>query len=363
MYEEITVESIKSRILARLSTDLQTREGSYTNDLISAVAAEIADAYHSMDALVPSFYLDETSGPYIDLQAAVVGIVRKAGTKASCTIRFTGSDGASVPAGTPFFTDAGMEFRLKEDITIENGEASGELEAAEQGERYNIGAGEITQTLRNYTGISTYSNLAATGGTDSESDASLLARYLARMQQAATSGNPYHYQQWAGSVEGVGVSRVISKWNGAGTVKVILTDPDEEPASSAAVTKCAAYIETQRPIGAAVTVVAATATNLTVAAAVTIDGSTTKSAVQETFTAALKQYLSGAVKAAYEKNLDADLDTISSETYTVSYNRISALLLSVPGVIDHTSLKVNNGTANISIAADAVPVLTEVSVT
>lgn len=67
--------------------------------------------------------------------------------------------------------------------------------------------------------------------------------------------------------------------------------------------------------------------------------------------------------AEYASNLDADLDAISAATYTVSYNRISALLLTIPGVIDHTSLTINGGTANVSIAADAVPVLAEVSAT
>lgn len=77
MYENLTVEDIKSRILERITTNLQTREGSYTNDVISAAAAEIAEVYHSMDALLPAFYLDETSGTYIDRQAAVVGITGK----------------------------------------------------------------------------------------------------------------------------------------------------------------------------------------------------------------------------------------------------------------------------------------------
>ena len=54
---------------------------------------------------------------------------------------------------------------------------------------------------------------------------------------------------------------------------------------------------------------------------------------------------------------------MAGQRYTVSYNRVSALLLSVPGVIDHTALTVAGGTANVSVPADGVPVLTEVTVT
>ena len=200
MYENLTVEDIKSRILERITTNLQTREGSYTNDVISAAAAEIAEVYHSMDALLPAFYLDETSGTYIDRQAAVVGITRKTGTKAACSITFTGTNGAQVPGGTPFYTTAGLAFTLRETVTVADGTAAGTLEAAEVGDLYNIGAGEITQTLKNYSGITGYTNGEASGGTDPESDASLLSRYLDRMRRTATSGNPYHYQQWANSV-------------------------------------------------------------------------------------------------------------------------------------------------------------------
>ena len=363
MYEDITTEQIKARILARLSTDLQTREGSYTNDVVSASAAEIAECYHSLDALIPSFYLDETSGTYIDRQAELVGIVRKAGTKAVCEVQFTGNDGAQVPADTPFYTDAGLEYRLQETVVIRDGTAVGTLTAAEVGQQYNVGAGEITQTLRNYSGISGYTNRPASGGTDPETDAALLARYLTRMRQSATSGNAYHYQQWASSVAGVGASRVIAKRDGPGTVQVLLLSPGLEPASADTVSACAAYIETQRPVGVAVTVSAAKTKSLTVAAQVQIDGSTTRDAVQRTFSTAVKAYLAELIQQAYRRNLDADLDDLTAAAYTVSYHRISALLLTVPGVVDYTALTVNGGTENLSIAADEVPVLKGVTIT
>ncbi len=362
MYENLTVEDIKNRILSRITTDMQTREGSYTNDVISAAAAEIAEVYHSMDAMRPAFYLDETSGAYIDLQAAVVGISRKPGTKASCTITFTGENGAQVPAGTPFYTTAGLGFILQETVVVAEGTASGTLEAAEVGDLYNIGAGEITQTLKNYPGITDYTNGEASGGTDPESDASLLSRYLERMRQTATSGNPYHYQQWANSVAGVGASRVIAKWDGPGTVKVILADPNMEPAGQETVEACRAYIEEQRPVGAAVTVAAASARELQVTATVTIDGTTTREAVKTAFAAALAAYFHTLVTGAFSRNLDGQMDTLSKETYTVSYNRISALLLTIPGVVDHTALLVGGGAQNISLEAEEVPVLTEVTV-
>lgn len=363
MFEDTTVEGIKQRILSSLKTTLQTREGSFVNDIISAVAVELHDCYHQWDSMEPRFYVGEDSGPYIDKQAAAVGIYRKPGTAASCSITFSGKDGARVPAGTPFYTESGLTFILQEDVVIASGTASGVLVAAEAGGIYNIGTEEITSTLRNYSGISAYTNAAASGGADQETDEALVARYYERMRRSPTSGNPYHYQEWATSVAGVGAARVISKWNGAGTVKVVLAGPDLEPVADGIISACAAYIEDQRPVGPAVTVVSAAARNITVSASVQVDGTTTAAAVQTALRTSVAAYLRELTASAFHGNIDMQLESLDSRSYTVLYNRIAYLLLSIPGVIDYTSLKVNGGAANIVVGAAEVPVLAEVSVT
>jgi len=363
VFEDITVEGIKSDMLARLTnSDLQTREGSFANDVLSAAALEIYNLYHSMDALIPMFYLDETSGEYIDKQAAVFGLTRKAGTLAACTITFTGSDGSTVPAGAVYYTQAGLAFTLDADATITAGTATGTLTAAEVGDAYNIGAGEIVTALQNYSGVTGYANGAATGGTDAETDAALLSRLQNQLRRAPTSGNPYHYQQWAASVDGVGAARIVSKWDGPGTVKVILASQNMEPVDETVRAAAVAYIEKERPVGPAVTVVSATAHDLAVMATITIDGTTTLATVQAAFQAALESYLQDLAKSAFDDAIDLDFETMEGKTYTVSYNRVSYLLLSISGVKDFSVLTVGGGTENITIAADEVPVLTEVTV-
>jgi len=362
MFEHVTVEDMKSRILGRLTTSLQTREGSFTNDVISAAAAELCECYHSLDAFLPAFYIDETSGAYIDKQAAVVGVTRKAGTAASCAITFTGEDGASVPAGTPFYTATGLAFTLDGPVAVVDGSAEGRLTAAEVGDAYNIGAGEIVSTLRNYSGITGYENGPASGGTDPERDGALLARYQERMRRIATSGNPYQYQLWATSVDGVTAARTIAKWDGPGTVKVVLAGAGMEPPGEAVVAACNAYIQERRPVGPAVTVAAARAKEMAVAASVTIDSTTTKSAVKTALEGAVRDYLGGLAREVFTENVDLQLETMADRQYTVLYNRIAFLLLAIPGVLDYTALTIGGGTANISVEADQLPVLTEVTV-
>lgn len=347
MFENITPESIKADILAAIDTTLDTREGSFLNEMISPVAMEIWKCYQSLNALIPIAFVDETSGPYIDRRSEEYGIKRKAGTKATAEITFTGTSGTVIPAGTAFLTAGGLQFRLKEHVTLEGGAGAGILEAAYVGEAYNVGAGEITNIVRAIAGLTSFTNAAANGGTDPETDESLLARLNARRQTPATSGNAYHYRQWALEVNGVGDAKVMPLWDGPGTVKVLLVGPDKQPVDESVVSACVELIADEAPIGAAVTVESAEGLAINVTAAVTIDSTTTKAKVQEELVSKLDTYLK----------------SIAFGSYTLLYNRVAFFLLDIDGVIDFSSLTINGGTGNITIAESQVPVLGTVTVT
>lgn len=348
MFEDITAESIKQNILNAMQTDIDKREGSYTSDMVAPVATELWKVYTAMNALLPIAFVDETSGEYIDKRAAEVGITRKAGTKAHAKLTLTGTAGTVVPAGTVFLTSDGLEYETDADAVLDSsGTAVVTVNAAEVGETYNVPAGSITNQYNSLAGLSSVTNqAAAVGGTDPETDESLVNRYYAYLQKPATSGNAHHYEQWALEVDGVGAVKVTPLQNGPGTVGVLIAGPEKQPVDSEIVAACAAHIEENRPIGATVTVESAKGLTIDVSATVTIESSTTKETVQ----------------AALYEAVDAYLKSIAFENYTVLYNHIAYLLLGIDGVIDYTALTVNGGTANISIADDEVPVLGTVTV-
>lgn len=342
MYEDLTVEKIKEDIISRLSTDIDTREGSFMNDMISAVAYEIWKVYQSLDAVISIAFVDETSGEYIDKRCAEYGIKRKTGTKAKVTLKLTGTDGTVVPKGKVFLTADGLQFEIDEDVTIKNGTATVKATAIEVGKEYNVEAGTITRQLVSLSGLLSVTNdEPATGGTDQESDAALVQRLYDFLQNPATSGNVAHYRQWALEVDGVGAAKVFPLWNGPGTVKVLIVGNDHGPVDETVVQNCAAHIEENRPIGATVTVESAEGLLVNVSATVIIDSTTTVERVKEEFEAALDTYLK----------------SIAFEKYTLVYNRIAYMLLDIPGVVDYTLLTVNGGTENIAIADNQVPVL------
>lgn len=342
MFENITPESIKEDILNNMKTNIDKREGSYTNDMVGPTALELWKVYDSLNAVVPIVYIDETSGDYIDKKCSEKGITRKQGTKAHTQLTFTGSDGTIIPEGTVFLTPDGLEYETSSTVTISSGTATVSVSAAEVGEDYNVPANSIVNQYNSISGLTGVTNAAAAvGGTDQESDKSLVDRYYKYLQNPATSGNIHHYEQWALEVDGVGGVKVTPLADGAGTVGVLIVGQNKQPVSDEVVAHCSAHIEDNRPIGAKVSVASAQGLTVNIAVNVSIDTTTTKDKVQLQLRSALDQYLK---RIAFVK-------------YQLLYNQIAYIILGIDGVTDYTSLTINGETKNLEIASNQVPIL------
>ena len=345
MYEDLTPEYIKADILGDIEL-ADTREGSYTNTLVSPVAYEIWKAYKALNSVIPMVYIDETSGPFIDIKAGGYGIRRKPGKNASANVRFIGEAGVVIPSGKVFLTADSLQYTLEDEAVIIGGVADGVLTAAETGEKYNVPAGAISRQLINTVGLEQVISEAAEGGTDTETDAAYVKRYYDYLRRPATSGNTAHYLQWAKEVDGINDAKVIPLWNGNGTVKVLIVGARNQPVDESIVTNAFEHIESVRPIGADVTVESAAGKQINVSAAVVLRPSADIVTVGEAFTQALGAYL----------------ERIAFDEYIVVYNRIGYILLDTHGVVDFTSLLVNGGMVDIAISGNEVPVIGNIEV-
>lgn len=364
MYEAQTPEAIKARMLAEIKEGrgLSSMAGGFADGVVGPVAEEMSDVYLSLDAVPDMLFVDEDSGDYIDkVGRQYYNITRREGTRASCAIAFTGTPGLAIPQGTAFLTAGGLRFALLEQVTLDSdGTGAGRLEAAEAGAAYNVDAGAVNRMYVNLAGLTSYVNEAATGGTDPESDAALLARIRERVQQPPTSGNGYQYRQWAMEVAGVGQAKVVELAQGPGTVGLTVVDGNYEAPSEDIVEAVQAAVDAQRPIGAAVTVAAAAELPVAVAAAVTVTQGGSKDAVRTALTAALQTYCRTLIDAKYTPIYYEPEEDVS---YTLVYNRVLALLLNIPEVENFSTLTVNGGTADLTIQAGQIPVAGEVTVT
>jgi uncharacterized phage protein gp47/JayE len=343
VYETQTESLIKQRMLDEVPSDLDKREGSFIFDSLSPAAIEMALLYIELDKVIKLGFAQTTYGQYLDYRAGEHGLTRLAATKATGEVTISGANGTTVAKDSVFSTGAGVQFKTTAALTIgETGQVTATIEAALAGNAGNVPAAAIVNIPVSIAGVTGATNASPTeGGTNTETDAALLERLLTKVREPATSGNVAHYKQWAREVNGVGDAKVFPIWNGAGTVKVVLIDSNKQPAGAGLVSEVTDYIEEVRPIGATVTVAAATGLDIDVSVTVTLAAG----------------YVLGTVQTAFESALTEYLKSIAFKQDYVSTAQIGALILSTPGVTDYENLLVNGGgTSNIAVGNEEVAV-------
>lgn len=342
-YAEQTKDAVLQRMIDNSPADVDKRQGSITNDLLSPAAIEFQEAYTQLDNVLSFGFADEnTPREFLVKRCAELGVTPKLAMKATGQVTFSGTDGMVIPIGSRVGTESEIYFVTTTEGTITGGSAMVSAEAEVAGANGNVAQGFITLVLSNLSGVTSVTNaLAFEGGTDEESDDSLLARYYEHVRKPATSGNANHYLQWAKEVAGVSDAKVYPIWNGTGTVKVVLLGEDKRAASQTIIDNVVTHIESVRPIGATVTVVGATETPINISATLTLaSGKTIADATSEIQTEVTK----------YLQSL-AFVDSI------VRYSQIGSIILNAESVLDYTNLTVNSGTANVQVTDGAVAVL------
>lgn len=347
VYEAQTKAAILKRMLDGSPLDIDKRQGSVTFDMLSPSAIEMAQAYTELDNVLRWGFASPDGkgayGPYLDLRGAELGVYRKQALKAVGAVTFSGPNGTVIPQGTQVSTGGEMPvyFTTMAPASVVNGSVTVAAEAVNGGASGNAAAASIKLVLGNLSGILTVSgNAIFSGGVDTESDASLLARYLDRVQKPSTSGNANQYRAWALEVSGISDAKVYPLWNGPGTVKVSLLDAEKRAPNAAKVSEVASYISGVRPIGASVTVIAATEVPITINATLTLKAG--RSLVQ--------------AKAEIGSALTAYLKTLAFFDSVVRYTQIGAILLNAPSIADYSNLLVNGASTNVTIAEGSVAV-------
>ena len=341
MYEPREQDEILKELQSNSQNDRSKYEGTFEYDLLSSNAIEFGKQEIERYLQYIQGYGQTATGEYLDRRAWEHGVIRKEAVKAIGVVTVQGN--GLVPIGSTFATSSGITFNTTKEITV-NQSADIPIEAVNAGIKGNVDAETITVIPMSIPGINSVINQKATyDGFDEETDDELRARLEFKVQQPATSGNVNHYKLWAMDVEGVGKATVIPIWDGPGTVKVIIIDANNNPASDDLIKKVYDYIETQRPIGATLTVVAPIVVTVNISLKVlkgkgNIDG--------------IKNVIS---RYFVSSNFDGTF---------VSYAQIGSNILANSNetqVLDYTTLRINNGVDNIPLTDEQMPVVGEVT--
>lgn len=347
-FSDQTETAILERLLDAIVPEVDKRQGSIAYDLSDPAAQEFAHAYISLDRTLSYAFLNEDMpSDLLTTAAADFGVDRKPAVEAKGEVTFTGQIGQFIPKDTQVRTDDGVYFITLNEATLTQETAKVQVEAEIGGISGNVDIGKIDTVVGDLAGVLTVTNeLAFDNGVDEESDESLLQRVYDKVRKPATSGNVYHYEQWAREVSGVGAARVYPTWNGPGTVKVVLLGDDKQAPSQTVIDAVITHIGEERPVGADVTVVGATEVAININADLTLANGASI----------------GDVKADIEKAVQAYLESLAFNDTLIRYTRIAAILLDVPRIIDYTNLTVNGGESNIEVTDEQVAILGAVTV-
>lgn len=332
----MTYEELLQAMLERVPNDVDKREGSIIYDALAPCAYFLAQQNFQLDNFINLVFPDTAVGEYLDRAAEGYNIYRKPATKAVRKVTTSGP----VEIGTRWGIN-NLTYILIE--KIDETEYRAECETA--GVIGNQYQGEL-QPISMVSGILAVLGDILNPGTDTETDEALRERLYAKVRFPATSGNAYHYQQWAQEVPGTGAAKVFPLDNGPGTVTVLVVDNEKEISESLPAV-VADHIESVRPIGATVTVKSPEEARISITAKILLNGSMTLEDVQLSYKKAVKKFLK---------------ETVFT-TYRVSYAKLGSLLLDTPGVEDFEGFLLNGGTGNVTIGEKQIPVEGEIHLT
>ena len=347
-------EQIKQDMLKNIENTTDKTQNSLIHDALSPASIEFALMYMNLEEIANKLDVenlkDEELERFINQRT---GITRKVATKATTNVIISGSEGSSIRKGDLVGSDTVNFISLENKVIGPTGQITVLVECESPGTIGNVPAVSIKYFPVSIPGLTSVTNPEpVVNGYDAESDYDLRQRYYERIRTPATSGNKYHYLNWAKEVIGVGNARAVPLWAGDNTVKVIIIDSNKQPASEDLINKVQEYIdpgitglgEGQAPIGAFCTVVSAIPKNINISVTVTKD----------------ENYSIEQIKSFIEENITEYLKEIAFKKNLVSYARIGSIILDVDGVLDYTEFKVNEGIENITIENEEVTILGEV---
>lgn len=230
-----TPENMYTRVLTIMVYELYT--------LIAFLALQILPTTSSKEWLEEhaSFWLSQS---------------RKVASKATGDVVISGTATTVIPAGTVVVRDDGRSFTLDDDATIGGGgTVTASVTAEDAGSAANTEDAIALSLTATIVGVETIvvDTDGLSGGTDIETDVSLLDRIKDRVQTPARGGALLDYEEWAREV--AGVTRAWAKESDDGIVTVhvtfVMDNKVDTPIPTAGEVEAVDdYIAGVRPVGA-----------------------------------------------------------------------------------------------------------------
>ncbi|ANB58077.1 baseplate J-like family protein [Anoxybacillus sp. B7M1] len=332
MFEDRTFETILEEMLDDIPDDFDKQERSPIYIALAPAAKKLADAYVQLDRVLNLVFASTSEGEYLERRTSEIGVFKKRAIKA---IR-EGIFNIPVDVGSRFFVD-GVYYVVTEAGT------NAKLQCEEAGTIGNKPPeGSVLLPLDNIDGLETaILGKIIAPGEEEEEDQYLYARYQEKASKPATGGNIYHYLQWAKEVPGIRAAKVFPRWQGKGTVRVVVVGSDGRAPSQEKVTEVFNRISNEMPIDVDLTVDTAVEVPINITADLILQPGVDIETIEFGYKTAIEKLFS-----------DSALTT-----NTVRYSQLSSMILEQDGVIDYQNFLINDKTSNLILGDDEIAVV------
>ena len=338
-YENMTYEVIMQRMLDRVPSEFDKREGSIIYDALAPAAAELAQLYVELDVVLNETFVDTAIGEYLDKRCAERGLTRKEATYATVQGVFTPSTvdviGYRFRCGEHYYIATAQDTLVCEVLGSDANSVTGQLIPVDYIE--GLESASITKVL--------------IPGEDIESDEDLRARYYDSIDSQAFGGNIADYKNKTNKIDGVGGTKVTPTPGGVGGI-VLLTiiASDYSIPSKTLIDTVQTSIEEIAPIGHVVTVQGVNEQKINITSDITYQTGWNWASAGDYIKTAIDEYFLSLAKTwATENNL------------VVRISGIEQKILACQGVLDVQNTTLNGGAANVQLDVNEIPVRGDVN--
>lgn len=352
MYEHITFDVILDRMMERIPSDIDKREGSIIYDALAPAAVELAQMYIELDVILNETFADMASREYLIRRASERGLTPYPANHAF----LRGVFNMDVPIGTRFSLED-LNYVVTEKIEGET-EHEYKLQCETVGVIGNKYFGRITPI--EYVAGLTSAELTELliPGEDEEETEHFRQRYFDSLNAKAYGGNIADYKEKVNAIQGVGGVKVYPVWNGGGTVKLVIINLEFRIPTAELID----FVQTTvdpitnsgegvgvAPIGHTVTVVGVQEQAVNVELAIDYDAGYNFDSLKVQIEEILESYLQELRKTWADK-----------EQTIVRIIQMEARILNVSGVLDVHDTKLNGNSENLILDGEVIPILGEV---
>lgn len=396
MFQDITHEQLRQRMLSRVSDGLDKREGSVIFDAVSPAAMELMAVYIELERIIAEAYGDTASREYLAARCKERGITPFPAERAILKGEFSPSE---IDVSGKRFSLGELNYTVGEKLSDGVYEVKCETAGA-VGNRY---FGELIPI--DYVDGLERAKLSEVliPGNDEEDTEALRKRYFGSFSVQAFGGNRADYIAKVSAIAGVGGVKIKRVWNSdirpaelvpsesvcawfdsaelpeevsawvipvlaaaksgkltaGGAVLVTILDSEFNTASSVLIDRVKETLDPSdstgegyglAPIGHTVTVRSAIGMAINVSTNITFEAGYNWDNMQSAIENAVSDYL-----------LELRRKWADGASLTVRISQIETRILDLSGVVDIVDTTLNGAAANITLSENEVPVLGEVT--